>query len=105
MRVRLRHWLPRRRWRFIGTAAEADLLPRRLPKRGVVVVGDPAEPHWLVFECPCGSGRVMLNTDMSRRPAWRALALDPPTVHPSIDARHAGRRCHYVLVDGRVRWV
>jgi hypothetical protein len=105
MRIRWRHWLPRRSWRVVGLVAEADFVPRRVPKRGLVIVGSRSDPQWLVFRCPCGADRVMLNMNPARRPTWRAKTFEPPSIRPSVDTVHRGRRCHYLLTDGRIDWV
>jgi hypothetical protein len=85
-------------------ASHAEL-PESLPRHRVAVIGAPHRPKWLVLECPCGTGhRLEVNLSPSRRPFW-ILGLDPgPSVEPSIDLRDAHRRCHFWLLEGRVRW-
>jgi hypothetical protein len=100
------NWLPRRRWRIVARVEAADEVPNRLPRRGVVVAGPQSDPHWLVFDCPCRAGhRVMLNLDKRRRPHWNVVQDEPLTVRPSVDDHIAERRCHFILREGRIRWV
>ena len=103
-------WWRRRRWghprldevRWYETYAD---LPEHLPRHQLAVIGEPQRPKWLVLECPCGNGhRLEVNLSRGRRPFW-AVELDPvPSVEPSIDLREPGRRCHFWLLGGRVRW-
>lgn len=105
-RITWRDWLPRRRWRVVAQVEAADEVPRRLPRRGAVVAGPDREPHWLVFDCPCRGGhRVMLNLDKRRRPSWALAERRPLTIRPSVDDHTAERRCHFLVREGRVRWV
>lgn len=97
--------LPGRKWRIVLCVETGDLIPDRLPGRGVVVVC-PAEPTWVAFDCPCGKGhRVMLNLNTARYPRWTIKQHKPLTLSPSIDDEAAGRRCHFFLTGGRVTWV
>lgn len=96
--------LPWRRWRMVLFVEAADEIPDRLPHRGAVVVGTMQRPKWIAFDCPCGTGhRVMVNLDQGRRPFW-VLREIPLTLTPSIDDRVDGRRCHFMMTRGRVRW-
>lgn len=61
---------------------------------------------WVAFECPCKSGhRILVPVDPQSRPHWTVRALRPMTLFPSIDAKTDGRRCHYVIIRGRIVWV
>ena len=107
---RLRWWqwvpVPGRKWRVVLRVAAADEVPHRLPPGGVVLVGSPDRPKWLAFDCPCGLGhRIMANLDVARSPRWSVTQAHPLTLTPSIDAVTAGRRCHFLLKNGRVAWV
>lgn len=83
-----------------------DEVPDRLPFRGAALVGSESSPKWVAFDCPCKSGhRLMVNLDSSRRPRWSIVQSKPLTLKPSIDSMDRGRRCHYWLRDGKVRWV
>lgn len=105
-RVRLRDWMPRRRWRLIGRVAYGDEVPSRLPRRTAVAVSrDGERPDWVAFDCPCARRhRVLLNMSPSRRPTWRLSDLHPMTILPSVDIVDAAGRCHYFIRDGRVSW-
>ena len=101
-------WIPHRRWRIVATIPEADEVPDNLPSRGVVVVAlSGSNAKWLVFDCPCGAERIMINTDTRRAPAWRLWSspVRGVTIQPSIDSRHDRGRCHYLIRHGRTIWV
>lgn len=101
--TRLRYW---RRWKvdiYVGSAAD---MPENIPARHAVLVGSPTNHKWLVFDCPCRGGhRVMLNTDTGHRPSWRLTSDYPMTLVPSVDERSEAGHCHYVVREGRVRWI
>lgn len=103
---RLTWRFPRRRWRIVAQVAEADLVPDQIVTHGIVTVGSPSAGKWAVFDCPCGSERIMLNLDRTRPPAWSLSQslLRGASIHPSVDTHHDGRRCHYYIRTGRVLW-
>ena len=104
--IPLWEWLPPFRWRLIASAEAADEIPQRLPRNAAVFVGSPASPKWIAFDCPCHRGhRIMLNLDGSRFPKWKLSSDSRLTLFPSIDVIYRGRRCHYFIQAGRVRWV
>ena len=108
MSIRWWDWLPFQRWRQVDLVESADEAPERLPRRGVVLVGQADALKWAVFDCPCGRGhRIMLNLDQRRRPAWRVAVARRwrYTIIPSVDALAHGRRCHYHVRDGKTVWV
>lgn len=85
--------------------ASVDDVPIRLRQRQAVIVGTSYE-KWLAFECPCRNGhRVLLNLDNSHYPRWRVANEYPLTLAPSVDEKSAAGRCHYIVRDGRIRWV
>lgn len=47
----------------------------------------------------------MLNLDTENRPRWRIDNDFPLTLHPSVDERSHVGHCHYILRNGRVRWI
>lgn len=97
--------IPRRKWRIVARAEAADLVPDRLPRRGVALAGPAEHPNWAVFDCPCGRGhRVMINLDPTRRPVWRVLSDKPLSLRPSIDDLAGERRCHFWIRDGLTVW-
>lgn len=93
-------------WHVFGRVESADEVPDVLPRHGAVLVGSPKQPKWLAFDCPCGANhRVMISLDRARYPYWRLLNAQHLTLSPSIDDRARGRRCHYLIRNGRVLWV
>jgi hypothetical protein len=104
-RLRLAQRLLARRWRIVLHVEEADLIPDRLPRRGVALAGPHGAPKWLALDCPCGTGhRLLVNLDSSRRPAWRLVGTRPLTIRPSLDITRDGVRCHFIITGGKVRW-
>jgi hypothetical protein len=93
------------RWEVSGTAEAGDLVPAIIPRHTAVLIGTARHPQWLAFDCACGTGhRIMLNLERTRRPSWELMSSRPLTVRPSVDYRGPDRRCHYVIVKGRIRW-
>jgi hypothetical protein len=104
--ISLWQWLPMFRWRIVATVDDADLIPVRLPRKAAVLVGSPAHPKWIAFDCPCSSGhRIMLNLDASRYPRWSISVDGLLTIRPSIDFYHSDSRCHFFVRNGRLDWV
>jgi len=106
MKALLRWWAPRSRWRVVGVVGEADEVPQALPARGIVIAGTTKSPKWLIFDCPCGHDRIMVNASSARRPAWslESRFWTGASLVPSIDTHHDGRRCHYVVRSGHIFW-
>lgn len=108
MRIPWWQWWPFQAWRCVGMAESADEIPVRLPRHGAALVGSPGRFKWVGFDCPCGSGhRVLLNADPGRQPAWQVILSSRGRLSliPSVDQRDGGRRCHYVVRNGKVIWV
>ena len=109
--TRLKTWwnllpVPWRAWRVIACVAATDEVPDRLPHKGAVLIRRPESVSWLAFECPCRAGhRLLLNLDTHRSPAWSIVSLRPLSIWPSIDAIATDGRCHFVMSNGRIRWV
>jgi hypothetical protein len=104
---RLRWWAPASRWRVVGFVAEADEAPDIITRRGVILAGGtPDDPKWIIFDCPCGSDRVMVSAAQGRRPRWRCHTRfwGGASISPSIDTYHRGKKCHYFIRNGRVGW-
>lgn len=105
MKINWWQWRPFQPWRIVGFADSADEVPNRLPRNGIILVGDQRRLKWLVFDCPCRTRhRIMLNADPARRPMWKLSQGGRPTILPSIDYRGQDRRCHYFLRNGRIAW-
>jgi len=98
-------WTPWKRWRVVGVVESADEVPDSLAANTAILVGSPANPKWLAFDCPCRTGhRILLNLDSNRYPSWTLLNLSKLTVRPSVDYRDSYRRCHYIVANGRIHW-
>ena len=98
--------LPWRKWRIVGRVDSAADVPEQLPYRGVVLARRPQHPSWAALDCPCGSGhRLLVNLNSRRYPHWELDSGPRLSLWPSIDDRTPNRRCHFVLNNGRVRWI
>ena len=97
--------LPWRRWRIVGQVEEADEVAERLAYGQVVLVGTPGSVAWAIFDCPCRRGhRLLVNLDISRSPFWRIESTRPLSIRPSIDDSARGRRCHFFVRRGKIKW-
>ena len=47
----------------------------------------------------------MVNLDKHRYPFWSIDSLRPLSVWPSIDSMSPSGRCHFVVRNGRIRWI
>ena len=98
--------IPWRTWRIVGQVASGDEIPDRVPYKGAVLVGVPGNATWVAFDCPCRTDhRLILNLDRGRYPFWSVDSMTPLTIRPSIDDITQGRRCHFFVRCGRIRWV
>jgi|ERR1700722_1599694 len=98
-------WLPIFGWRIVAFVEAADDIPARLPRNGVVLVGQTMKPKWVAFDCPCRTGhRILLNTDRARRPYWSVGKGRKLSLSPSVDFRNKYKRCHYFIHNGRIDW-
>jgi hypothetical protein len=99
-------WLPGRKLRIVVIVESADEIPQRLPHNGVALVGPRRNPKWIAFDCPCRTGhRIMLNADRARWPYWSLNKKGDLTITPSVDYEDSGKRCHFIVRNGRVSWV
>ena len=97
--------LPWRNWRIVGYVCSADEVPEQLPDKGVVLVGAPETLSWAALDCPCRERhRLMVNLDKAWYPFWSIERQKPLSIRPSIADITLGRRCHFVIQNGRVRW-
>lgn len=105
---RWRQWLPIRRqtWRVVDRTGSGADIPFVIPARGAILVNSLGVDRFLAFDCPCADRhRIILSLDEGRHPRWEVRHADPLTIWPSVDDRTDGRRCHFVLRRGKVRWV
>lgn len=94
------------KWKVDEIVEAGDLVPDEIPRHTAVLVGGDGRYQWLAFDCACAKGhRIMLNLQEARKPSWRLITQKSLTVYPSVDYRGPDRRCHYLIVDGRIRWV
>lgn len=99
-------WLPWRAWRLVAVVEAADEIPDKLPPKGAVLVGSVRHPKWLAFDCPCRENhRIMVTLERLHKPHWKLMPGERLTLSPSVDAFRNGRRCHYVIRNGRTLWV
>ena len=95
-------------WRLEATVSDMDNVPAHIRPHRAYLVATATHRKWLVFDCPCGTGhRIVLNLDRSRRPTWtvRLCKKGAVTLRPSVNYRDDRLACHYVLSNGRIRWV
>ena len=97
-----------RLWRLEATVPDMERVPTNIAPCRAYLVATPSRRKWLAFDCACGSGhRILLNLDESRGPAWilRVSRTKALTLHPSVNYHDDQRTCHYVLANGRIRWM
>ena len=99
----LERLLPVRRIEVI----EGETLPKKLPRRNLVLLRDAGEDWCIGMRCPCGCGqRIELALVPEVKPCWK-LRMEPnatPTLTPSIWLKD-GCRAHFFVRNGRVDWV
>tara|TARA_Y100001938_G_scaffold149719_1_gene237605 strand:+ start:870 stop:1205 length:336 start_codon:yes stop_codon:yes gene_type:complete len=96
-------FLPRRRLVVI----DGDVLPKKLPRRNIVLLRDGGEDWSVGFRCPCGCGRTIeLLLIEEARPRWNYTVESGglPTLHPSVWLK-TGCKSHFWLRRGRIQWV
>lgn len=85
---------------------EGDSLPRRLPRRNIVLARD-GDGDWCVgMRCPCGCGSTIeLLIVQGVAPRWdlRVDSRGRPTLEPSVFLQ-TGCRSHFWLRRGRIQW-
>ena len=95
-------WGPRRRLRVVA----GDSLPRRLPKRDLVLARDDDEDWCVGMLCPCGcKSPIELLVIQEATPRWD-VSVDPkgfPSLRPSVWVQ-TGCRSHFWLRGGQVHW-
>ena len=58
-----------RKWRVVGQVGQADEIPKKLPDKGVFLVGPSENSTWAAFDCPCKTGhRLMVNLGQNPLP-------------------------------------
>ena len=104
-RIRWWQWLPRRRYAIVCTAPAADLIPIRLPRKGIALADGGSGPSWIAFDCPCRRHhRLLISLSDHIQPRWRLSGGPRPSLHPSVDVVEDGRRCHFWLRNGKIEW-
>lgn len=85
---------------------EGDSLPKRLPRRNLVLACDDGEDWCVGMRCPCGCGdTIELLVIKEAKPRWDIAvnAKGQPSLSPSV-WRKTGCRSHFWLRRGRVEW-
>ena len=104
--MRIKWWKrllqPRRGMRVSGRVEACDMVPESLPPRAVVLVGNPGNETWAVFNCPCRGHRLMLNLDSQQHPLWRITSYNPLSIWPSIHDSRWGRECHFFVRNWQI---
>ncbi len=86
---------------------EGEVLPKKLPRRNLVLLRDAGEDWSVGMQCPCGCGQpIELALISEAKPHWklRLEANDIPTITPSVWLQK-GCRSHFFVWQGRVIWV
>lgn len=82
-------------------------LPKKLPRRNLVLLRDGGENWSVNMKCPCGCGQIIeLPLIEEAKPRW-SLKIDDenlPTLSPSIWLREQCR-AHFFVKRGKVLWV
>jgi hypothetical protein len=85
---------------------QGDSLPKRLPRRDLVLARDDGEDWCVGMCCPCGCGHAIeLLVIPEAKPRWD-VSVDKtgrPTLSPSVWLQ-TGCRSHFWLRTGRIRW-
>src|SRR5690242_13817613 len=98
-------WVPRSRYFMADPVPDAYQLPRRLPRKAIVLVEDDGRMKWAAFDCPCEKHhRLLLNLDRKRHPGWQLSTNQHVSFSPSIDFHSDEFRCHYFIQNGQVQW-
>lgn len=99
----LERFLPARRIEVI----DGETLPKKLPKRNIVLLRDAGEDWSVGMRCPCGCGQLIeLALIPEAIPRWKLQVElnETPTLTPSVWLRE-GCRSHFFVRRGRVNWV
>lgn len=86
---------------------EGEVLPKKLPRRNIVLLRDAGEDWSVAMRCPCGCGQAIeLALIPEAKPRWklRVESDETPTLSPSVWLRE-GCRSHFFVRRGRVVWV
>jgi hypothetical protein len=105
---RLLGWLDRKNlWSTPYRAEHVADLPDR-PRRDVVyIVGEDGYDWTAAMLCPGGCGKVLeMNLLPDAHPVWKVSERPDRIIslHPSVWLK-TGCACHFVLAEGRVKWV
>lgn len=85
---------------------EGDSLPKRMPRRDLVLARDNGEDWCVGMRCPCGCGHVIeLMVIPEAKPRWdvRVDGKKRPMLSPSIWMQK-GCRSHFWLRAGQIQW-
>jgi hypothetical protein len=93
-----------RRYRLVMVEGR---FPTKLNRQRLYVLTEDGLPWEAAMICPCGCGATLhMNLLADERPRWHYshTGRGYPTLRPSV-WRQVGCRAHFVLREGRVRWV
>ncbi|WP_425988597.1 DUF6527 family protein [Afipia sp. DC4300-2b1] len=82
-------------------------IPEALQAEKVYVAGEDGYAWSAAMLCPGGCGEVLeMNLLPDARPCWKIAETgdDLATLHPSVWLK-TGCGCHFILRNGKVRWV
>ncbi|WP_338111155.1 DUF6527 family protein [Pseudomonas lutea] len=85
---------------------QGEVLPTKMPFRGLVLVRDGDENWCVGFKCPCGCDRtieLLLAEDVAPRWDCTVDASGRPSLHPSVWLNN-GCKSHFWLRNGKVVW-
>jgi len=101
-------WLDRTGlWPVVYRGEHVDDLPDNLKRATVYIVGEDGYDWTAAMLCPGGCGKTLeMNLLPDAKPVWQVREQPNRivTLHPSIWMK-TGCACHFVLRNGRVRWV
>jgi hypothetical protein len=85
---------------------EGDSLPKKLPRRNLVLARDDGDDWSVGMRCPCGCGSTIeLMVLPEAKPRWSVRVDDDgrASLHPSV-WKQTGCRSHFWVKNGRIHW-
>ena len=94
-------------WPIIYREQHVADLPDTLRRDKLYVVGEDGHDWTAAMTCPGGCGKILeMNLLPDAHPVWRVATGEDraASLQPSVWLK-SGCGCHFVLTEGRVRWV